>query len=316
MRHPNFFLIGAPKCGTTALANWLAARPDVFMSPVKEPHHFNTDGGYPGVADRAAYERLFDGAGAAHRAVGEASVGYLSSEVAVSNLLARYPEARLIACLRNPLDMLPSLHQQYVFNGTEPLGDFAEAWAASERRRAEAWRAPSGSDWQVFHYPRMGLLGAQVDRLFATAGPARCLILTLEEMNADPKGVFARVLHHIGAAEGQIGPLGRANAAKAARAPVLRALMTRAAALKRRLGWTRSLGLARGIDRLNRVEQPWTPLPAPLSAEMAETFRADIALLSRLLNRDFSYWLDPERKARPDAAHIPHDLERSGPGGA
>lgn len=43
MIKPNFFIVGAPKCGTTSLAHWLAGHPQVFMSPVKEPHFFNTD---------------------------------------------------------------------------------------------------------------------------------------------------------------------------------------------------------------------------------------------------------------------------------
>ena len=40
---PNFFIIGTPKAGTTALQKILSAHPDVFMSPIKEPHYFSTD---------------------------------------------------------------------------------------------------------------------------------------------------------------------------------------------------------------------------------------------------------------------------------
>ena len=38
--HPNFFVIGAAKSGTTSLHNYLAQHPKVFMSPVKEPNYF------------------------------------------------------------------------------------------------------------------------------------------------------------------------------------------------------------------------------------------------------------------------------------
>jgi hypothetical protein len=36
-RKPNFFIVGAPKCGTTALSEYLRSHPDVFFSSPKEP---------------------------------------------------------------------------------------------------------------------------------------------------------------------------------------------------------------------------------------------------------------------------------------
>ena len=39
----NFFLIGAPKSGTTLLHARLARHPQVYLSPLKEPNHFATD---------------------------------------------------------------------------------------------------------------------------------------------------------------------------------------------------------------------------------------------------------------------------------
>src|SRR5579862_4386701 len=40
---PNFFIIGAPKSGTTALSQYLGTHPNVFFSRVKEPHFFDLD---------------------------------------------------------------------------------------------------------------------------------------------------------------------------------------------------------------------------------------------------------------------------------
>src|SRR4051812_11368959 len=75
MALPDFLVIGVPKAGTTALHAALAQHPDLFMSQVKEPKFFLTDGppptrGGPGDAQtyrehlwrRADYEALFDGA--------------------------------------------------------------------------------------------------------------------------------------------------------------------------------------------------------------------------------------------------------------
>ncbi|MDD9875087.1 MAG: sulfotransferase, partial [Gammaproteobacteria bacterium] len=42
-KKPNFFIIGAPKCGTTSLDAWLKSHPRIFTA-VKEPNYFNTRG--------------------------------------------------------------------------------------------------------------------------------------------------------------------------------------------------------------------------------------------------------------------------------
>jgi hypothetical protein len=109
LRKPNFFIIGAAKCGTTSLSVWLGGHPQIFMSSMKEPHFFNND-------DRQAirtlddYEALFWSATEEHIAIGEASVWYLSSADAVPAILQYQPEAKFIVMLRNPVEMAPALH--------------------------------------------------------------------------------------------------------------------------------------------------------------------------------------------------------------
>lgn len=59
MTRPNFFIIGAPKCGTSTLAWWLSQHPQVWFSPIKEPHFFNDDSAFRQIRTQAAYDRLF-----------------------------------------------------------------------------------------------------------------------------------------------------------------------------------------------------------------------------------------------------------------
>jgi Sulfotransferase domain len=108
MREPNFFLVGAPRCGTTALFSMLGAHPDVCVSRVKEPDFFAADvvAAVPQLAGRAVtewsrYLDLFRHAGAA-RAVGEGSVSYLSSRSAPGAIASRCPQARILMVLRDP----------------------------------------------------------------------------------------------------------------------------------------------------------------------------------------------------------------------
>jgi len=38
---PNFFIIGVPRAGTSALYAYLKKIPGIYMSPVKEPNYFS-----------------------------------------------------------------------------------------------------------------------------------------------------------------------------------------------------------------------------------------------------------------------------------
>ena len=134
MKKPNFFIIGAPKCGTTSLAIWLSSNPQVFMPAAKELHHFNTDDNHIITPNRVIYEQFFIGATQRHKAVGEASVWYLHSNVAVSNIEVYSPNSKYIVCLRNPVDMAYSLHEQHIFNGNEHILSFENAWRMNEKR--------------------------------------------------------------------------------------------------------------------------------------------------------------------------------------
>src|SRR5216683_1662449 len=136
MKKPNFFIVGGPKCGTTSLANYLREHPRIFFPAAKEPHFFNTDMTFRNVRSEAQYEACFRDAGQQHAAIGEGSVFYLYSDVAIPNIIAEIPDARFIAMVRNPLEMASSLHTQLRYNGDENVADFGAAWRLQPERAA------------------------------------------------------------------------------------------------------------------------------------------------------------------------------------
>src|SRR5438046_517218 len=94
---PTFMIVGAPKCGTTALYEYLQTHPQVFISDPKEPHYFAEDlGAHRTVFNRAEYNALFSAAGSQHLAVGEASAWYLHSSVALPKVKCEFPDIKLI----------------------------------------------------------------------------------------------------------------------------------------------------------------------------------------------------------------------------
>src|SRR3954469_19217742 len=111
MRWPNLFIVGAAKAGTTSLWTALGELPEVFMSPLKEPHFFSGvtprrewASHFPTVTTEAEYHQLFKGAGDA-RYLGDASTSYLWAGSRAAEAIRRHnPEARIIAMLRDPVD--------------------------------------------------------------------------------------------------------------------------------------------------------------------------------------------------------------------
>lgn len=86
-RRPDFFLVGAPKCGTTAMYQYLRRHPAIFMCPVKEPEFFSRNPGDPAAYSLEEYLTLFDGVKEEKR-IGEASVGYLAAPTAAARIRA------------------------------------------------------------------------------------------------------------------------------------------------------------------------------------------------------------------------------------
>ncbi|MEP7158919.1 MAG: sulfotransferase, partial [Chloroflexota bacterium] len=201
-RRPNLFIIGAPKTGTTSLYSYLEGHPDVFMSPVKEPMYFCPDvrGGlrrrYEHGEDEADYLDLFMGAGT-ERYLGEASTRYLASKVAPQLIHEFEPDARIVAMVRNPVDLVHALHNERVSYGTEEITDFDAAIAADSDRMAGRRLRP-GSDPLWAAYRNAALLGEQVERWFDTFGLERVHVIVFDDFGADTPGEFRRLLEFLG----------------------------------------------------------------------------------------------------------------------
>jgi hypothetical protein len=148
---PDFLVIGAPKSGTTALNAALARHPGLYMSAVKEPKFFLSDGppptkGGPGDAltyrehiwRRPDYEALFDQAPAGTLR-GESTPLYLYDRAALRRIRAALPDAKLIVIVRDPVERAHSNWTHLWSAGLEPVGDFVRACAEEERRIAAGW---------------------------------------------------------------------------------------------------------------------------------------------------------------------------------
>lgn len=307
---PNFFVVGAPKAGTTSLYHYLDQHPAVYMSPIKEPCFFA-----PEVADFTPRSRaLFEADAAALRAyldgpmrekrrgivleweqylklfkhvrqetaVGEVSGNYLGSSGAPRVIRARIPHARIVMMLRDPVDRLFS---QYV--ASRAAGETNAAfvpWTTKQLSVEAARHPPFGPVWAgryAVHLRRYleciswsQLRVYLYDDYAGTAQPVLRDLLAF--LNVDPDWPMDTTRRH--------------NVTLVPRWPALHLAVT--PRVRRAI---RGIIPARILDRA----RPWyvtRPRLRPTAEERArviEIYEADIRALETLIQRDLSAWLDP-----------------------
>ncbi len=304
MRRPDFFIVGAPKCGTTALYQYLLEHPQVFVprggGRSKEPHFFCPDLYSPRyVHDQARYEALFDSpeADAALR-VGEASVFYLYSDEAPERIRAYSPDARIIIMLRDPAQMVYSLHSQRLFSGHEDIEDFEEALEAEPDRRRGRRLPAHGHPYKALFYREMGRYSDPVRRYFDAFGRDRVHVVVYDDFKADTARSYAEVLRFLEVDDGHRPSFDVVNPNKRIRSQRLRDF----------LKFSRWSGPIRGVARVTvpkgvrnavaarindrnteYVQRP--PMREPLRTRLRADFAEDVQALSQLLGRDLGHWV-------------------------
>ena len=285
MKNPNFFMVGAPKCGTTSLAAWLAEHPNVFLSAVKELYFFCSDFDVGFVSNQSEYDNWFKDAGDEHIAVGEASTAYLFSKAAVPSIKKKYPDARYIVMLRNPVEMAYSLHDQIVFAGREHIQDFKLAWRMSPQRRAGKMVARHCKDPCLLDYQFRCLLGRQSERLLETVPREAVLFLFLEDVKKNPGKEYLRVLSFLGVPDDGRRVFPVKNPAKERTCDALQKgvlIMERGSHfVKKRLGIpvNRGTGILKMLGNRNTRYRSRPALPPELKQEMRDYFREDVEKL-------------------------------------
>lgn len=297
---PNFFIVGAPKCGTTALYEYLRPHPNIFMPEVKEPHFFAKDlGTYPRIKTLEEYMEIFAESTDEHLRVGEASVYYLRSSVAIANIREFDPHAKIIAMFRNPVDMVYSLHSQLLYVAEERESDFETAWRLQERRGRGYDLPPRSRGSFLLQYAQVGQFGTQTQRLLSIFPQEQVKLILYDDFAASPQSVYDDLIGFLGIPHDNRADFPRINDNKRARLswlgnfarkppPSLRSVMLR---LKEAVGEEGINTVKTKIVGLNTVKERRRPLSPEFRAELVETFREEVALLSRLLNRDLSHWL-------------------------
>jgi Sulfotransferase domain len=306
---PDFLIAGVPKAGTTALHAALQPHPSLFLSAVKEPKFFLSDGppprhGGPGdvqtyqeyIWRRADYEALF--APAPPGAVkGEATPFYLYDEQAPKRIAALVPDAKIVLLLRDPVDRAHSNWTHLWIAGLESEADFLAACRAAPARIAAGWAA-------FWHYLQLGMYGRQVANLYQHFPRERVLLLRYRDLKDDPAVTLDRVCAFLGVEEGVLSAIPKENVNRHVVEDnrvnaVLRYLLRSGGKFGHRFPVPVRLAARGPLLTLLHRKQGTRPVTTPEErSALLPLFADDIALLQDVTGARYDDWLSVDRHAR------------------
>lgn len=312
-RIPDFFIVGHPKCGTTALYEMLRHHPQIYMPDIKEPNFFNFL--VPEVSDVAEwrtstkpsetfddYSSLFDAAKPMQR-IGEGSTFYLASETAASGIAVAQPAAQIIAILREPVSFLRSLHLQLVQNDIENEKDLRKALSLEDNRRQGRHVPRSSSRLQHWLlYSDHVRYVEQLRRYHTLFPPEHVMVLIYDDFRRDNEEILRKVLRFLDVDDALSTNITEANPTVHVRSrylnhvthsvtmgqgPVSRTVKTVIKMLTSRQLRQHAL---QGVKR-NVIYGDPQPPDERLMNELRRRFKPEVVALSEYLNRDFvSLW--------------------------
>ena len=301
MNLPNFFIIGAPKAGTTALYDALTQHPEIYMSPVKEPFFFAFKGEPPifpaPIGDHirrvtvwkpAAYALLFAGV-TNQRAIGEASTNYLRSPLAAQRIKQSLPQSRIIAILRQPVERAYSHYTFHLERGFDYRGKtFEEALAREDACVKEGW-------YSGFHKTN-GYYHAQLSDWYARFPHEQIKVYLYEDWKNTPQVMLRDLFRFLEVDEDFAPEIRRSNVTLLPKSRRLHNMASNSTWIEQFMPFLPTI-VRRAVDsalcsilaKFNLAPPP--PLDPEIRARLTEDYREDILKLQDLIGRDLSHWL-------------------------
>ncbi len=310
MRIPNFFIVGAPKSGTTALSTYLGDHRGIFFSRPKELFFWDSD--FPRsneihrIYNLETYLRFFDGAHNDHVVIGEGSTTYAQSDVAVKRIMEFNPSSKLIYMIRNPIEVAYAMHGELVRHHYEDEPDFEVAWELQDARRGGK-RIPRNCFVphqliyrDVVDYPR------QLRRIRQHAPESQLKVIIFDDFASDTRLEYTGILKFLGLADDDRTQFPKLHEAKQFRAGLVGRLVHNPPAMIAPLvvrARTNYLKLDEGKKKWIRQaftkKSPRHTLDPTLRRRLAEELTATIMELSDLLDRDLRHWITPAAGTTP-----------------
>lgn len=308
MKKPNFFIVGAPRSGTTTLYHYLEQHPDIFMSDDKEPYYFCTDFHresdqffkkkirFP-IRTKQHYLRLFKNV-SNEKLIGEATPDYLYSKDAAKNIYHFNPNVKIIISLRNPVDFLYSLHAQLLVNSAEDIPNFKKALDIETERRKGRYMPKGLLMPSSLYYSDRAKYSEQVKRFYDNFSKSRIKIIIFEDFKKDNLGVYKDILTFLAVDDNFKPVLNIYNPYSIPRLLFINQLLVKLAniPIKKILPTTFRRSMNRTIRKLNKKPKKKESLDIEFRNQLYRKFKPEIEDLSNIIERDLvKLWFEEKQ---------------------
>ena len=301
MKKTDFFIIGAPKSGTTSLCNYLDQHPDICISNPKEPDYFGSDLLKPDKPKtKEEYLSCFKG-GSTEQLWGEGSTIYWLSQKAPQEIYDFNPQAKIIVMLREPVSLLYSLHSQLIFDLHEDITDFKLALEAEKERKQGKKIPPKCRRLNLLFYSEVVHFTDHLKRYLNVFGSNKVKIIIFDDFVKDTANVYRETLDFLSVNSNFQPSFNIYNANKTIsnftlyqffRDPppwifAMGRMVTPSCLVKyrRKLGWNFIK-----TQKLLTPNKSRSPLDPELYQQLQYKFEKEVNKLSCLLERDLSEW--------------------------
>lgn len=292
-RKAEFFIVGAPKAGTTALYYFLSQHRDIFMPASKENLYFVDDEIF---AQGESYLEPFYHEAAGEQLLGGAHAGLMFFPYAVRRLHAYNGAMKLLAVLRNPIDRAYSAYWFARRNGTESAPTFEEALSKEDKRLGLTYR-----EQMELGYLAQGRYARQIEDCMDAFGRERVYVALNEDLEERPEATVQAVLGWLGVAPDLSGMhlRERVNPAGIPRSRLLHELLQgydsplrrwSRRTVPRRLRYQLRTRLIGPIMKRNLRTVRYPPMNPETRQRLAAYFRPYNQCVARLIGRSLDHW--------------------------
>lgn len=293
LRYPSFYIVGAAKCGTTSLFDYLCQHPKIFSPPEKEPNYFAVDLFPSWYISLKTYLDNYSGA-SKEQIFGDASVAYLYSERAAERIKECRPDANIIIILRNPVDMMYSLYAEFRFQNWEPIESFKQALAAEEDRKNGVNLPKNASEPRFLFYRERAKYTKQIERYFRVFGRERVRIIFLDKLKEDPAAVYKGILQFLDVDDAFEANFDIVNSNKTYRFKWLHKLLLPPVwvqnVARKLIPFVFRRKLLKSLHRFNLTHTSRKPIDLDLKRRLHDDLKSEIQSLEDLLELDLSRW--------------------------
>jgi sulfotransferase family protein len=292
MRKPDFFIVGAPRCGTTAMFLYLKQHPELFLPEVKEYLFFGTDLN-PRYHDPTSYTRnrekylsLFAGVRGEKR-VGDGTVLYIYSKRAAIEIKEFNPSAKIVIMMRNPADMLHSMHNQLVITCNEDIIDFKAALEAEDDRRGGRRIPKHLFLTELVLYKEWVKYAEHLEKYRAVFGKDNVHVIIFDDFVNNALNVFKETLRFLDVNEEFIPQMFAINSSRRIRSEKLQNRINKYA---RYVSTPLFARLRRLAEIYNTEADAKAQMDPGLRLQLQAEFLPEVERLSNLLGRDLTHW--------------------------